>query len=168
MRVIFSHGKESGPWGSKITRLAEVAKQRGYQVESIDYRDLSNPDQRVERLSAALQDDTHTLLVGSSMGGYVSAVTAMDKMVDGVFLLAPAFYLEGYRRQEIQCLTSNVHIVHGWQDDIIPYQHSVTFARQQKSTLHLLSGDHRLNAALPIILPIFDQFLQQSVQSTNC
>ena len=27
MKVVFSHGKESGPWGFKIKRLAEIAQQ---------------------------------------------------------------------------------------------------------------------------------------------
>lgn len=38
--VYFNHGKESGPWGSKISKLAEVAHKRGFDVESIDYQDL--------------------------------------------------------------------------------------------------------------------------------
>jgi hypothetical protein len=36
MKVYFSHGKESGPWGSKIKRLAGIAQQKGYAVDSID------------------------------------------------------------------------------------------------------------------------------------
>ena len=41
MKVYFSHGKESGPWGSKIKRLANIAKEHGCSVDSIDYSDLS-------------------------------------------------------------------------------------------------------------------------------
>ena len=37
--VIFSHGKESGPWGSKIRALADVAERLGAQVMSVDYRE---------------------------------------------------------------------------------------------------------------------------------
>ena len=54
MKVIFSHGKESGPWGSKIKRLADVAKAHGLGVESIDYSDTFDPDLRVERLLKVL------------------------------------------------------------------------------------------------------------------
>ncbi|MGH8540495.1 MAG: alpha/beta hydrolase, partial [Stenotrophobium sp.] len=35
--VCFAHGKESGPWGTKITHLAEVARGHGYEVMSPDY-----------------------------------------------------------------------------------------------------------------------------------
>ena len=33
--VYFSHGKESGPWGDKIKRLAQVAEAKGFVVYSI-------------------------------------------------------------------------------------------------------------------------------------
>ena len=50
MKVYFSHGKESGPWGTKIKRLAVIAEERGCAVESVDYTDTMDPDLRVERL----------------------------------------------------------------------------------------------------------------------
>ena len=50
--VIFSHGKESGPWGLKITRLARVAEGLGFAVLSIDYRGVDDPAERVRMLLA--------------------------------------------------------------------------------------------------------------------
>ena len=77
MKVIFSHGKESGPWGFKIKRLATIAEQMGCGIESIDYTDLMDPDSRVERLLSVLETQTEpAILVGSSMGGYVSLVAS--------------------------------------------------------------------------------------------
>ena len=55
MKVVISHGKESGPWGFKIKRLAEIARQQRFSDDSIDYTDLKDPDLRVERLLAALE-----------------------------------------------------------------------------------------------------------------
>ena len=51
-------------------------------------------------------------------------------------------------------------IVHGWGDDVVPPNNSISFARQHGCALHLLAGDHRLNAALPAIEPLFGLFLQ--------
>ena len=48
--VVFSHGKESGPWGSKITAMAAVVRDLNLTVESVDYRGLDDPAQRVEKL----------------------------------------------------------------------------------------------------------------------
>ena len=50
--VLFAHGKESGPWGSKIKHLAAIAERLGAQVLSPDYGDLPDPDARVARLRA--------------------------------------------------------------------------------------------------------------------
>ena len=101
MKVYFSHGKESGPWGSKIQRLASIASEHGCAVDSIDYRDLMDPDQRVERLRDILKkEDESFILVGSSMGGYVSLVAAEDVKTHAVFLLAPALYIPDYKQQQ--------------------------------------------------------------------
>ena len=72
MKVVFSHGKESGPWGFKIKRLAAIAEQMGCNVESIDYTSLMDPDLRVERLLTVLETQIQpAILVGSSMGGSI-------------------------------------------------------------------------------------------------
>ena len=77
MKVYFSHGKESGPWGTKIKRLAKIAEGMGCAVESVDYTDLMDPVLRVERLLEVLaSEEGRFLLVGSSMGGYVSLVAS--------------------------------------------------------------------------------------------
>ena len=77
MTCVFSHGKESGPWGAKIERLAEVARAKGFAVESVDYREIPDPELRVERLVEVCAGiATPIVLVGSSMGGYVSTVAS--------------------------------------------------------------------------------------------
>src|SRR6516165_7845907 len=48
--VVFSHGQEAGPWGRKITALAEVARAEGYDAHSVDYRGIDAPRARVARL----------------------------------------------------------------------------------------------------------------------
>src|SRR5271165_1228200 len=48
--VVFSHGKESGPWGAKITAMAAVARDLELGVESVDYRGIDDPAARVDKL----------------------------------------------------------------------------------------------------------------------
>lgn len=68
--VLFAHGKESGPWGSKIKHLADIAQLRGYEVASPDYSDLADPNERVRRLlEMEFPPLDKLVLVGSSMGG---------------------------------------------------------------------------------------------------
>src|SRR5271165_5321445 len=143
--VAFSHGKESGPWGSKITAMAAVVHDLRIEVESVDYRGISDPADRVAKLvDTASRLKGPLVLVGSSMGGYVAAAAAAPVQARGLFLLAPAFYmpgLEAYTPQDVSCPTV---IVHGWRDDIIPVDNSIRWARKHRARLHVVDSDHRL------------------------
>ena len=75
--VVFSHGKESGPWGTKILALADIARASGWRVESVDYRGLESVDDRLERLLACCALlPVAPVLVGSSLGGWLAAAAA--------------------------------------------------------------------------------------------
>lgn len=174
--VVFSHGKESGPWGSKIRALADVAQAHGAQVESVDYQqvrhggeplsdqsDTAAPgegERRVAQLLAMrLPPHDRLILVGSSMGGYVATVASNMLKPAGLFLLAPAFYMDGYANQDPVPVARRTMIVHGWCDDVVPPQNSIRFAQQHRCTLHVLDGDHRLNDAIEEIRQLFADFL---------
>ena len=162
MKVYFSHGKESGPRGSKIQRLASIASGDGCDVDIIDYRDTHDPDQRVERLVGLLKNEEDDfILVGSSMGGYVSLVASDEVNPHAIFLLAPALYIPSYKKQRYCTTQKHVEIVHGWSDDEIPPEHSIKFAREANCTLHLISGGHRLNSSIKTVEELFRQFLRR-------
>ena len=173
--VVFSHGKESGPFGSKIRALAGMAVRLGGLVISIDYREhpvgvhhdqngAGEPDRRVGQL-LSIQPPEHRklVLVGSSMGGYVSTVATARLKPDGLFLLAPAFYLSGYDNQDPTPHAKRTVIVHGWRDTVVPVQNSFRFSKLRQCDLHLLDGDHRLNDAMTRIEPLFEIFLKQVI-----
>jgi pimeloyl-ACP methyl ester carboxylesterase len=158
--VVFSHGKESGPWGTKITAMAVVARDLGAAVESVDYRGLDDPATRVRKLiGAGAELKEPMVLVGSSMGGHVSAAAASRLRARGLFLLAPAFYMAGYEEytpQDVACPTA---IVHGWHDDIVPVESSIRWAREHQAALHLLNSDHRLEDQIVTICLLLRAFL---------
>ncbi len=158
--VVFSHGKESGPWGSKIAAMAEIAREEGFTVESVDYAGIDDPASRVTRLLAFCKDLRGSLvLVGSSMGGYVSAAGSSLLQARGLFLLAPALYMPGYEKISPKPANCPTTIVHGWHDDVIPVENSIRFAREQKATLHVLDSDHRLLDQIRAINHFFAYFL---------
>lgn len=160
--VYFNHGKESGPWGSKIRRLAEVVKGRNYAVHSIDYQGITDPQQRVEMLvtSAARQADK-LILVGTSMGGYVAAAASAVLKPKGLFLLAPAFYVSDYPQPEPDPIAEKIVILHGWEDDVIPVINSIRYAQKFRAQLHILPNGHRLIGELELVLDLFALFLDQ-------
>jgi surfactin synthase thioesterase subunit len=165
MHVIFSHGLESTPWGSKINHLATLCNSANCIVHSVDYQGINSPSERVEKLityiDTELKPDDPFLLVGSSMGGYVSMVTAQSRKPQGIFLLAPALYINSYLVQEYPT-DCQVSIVHGYQDDVIPFENSLRYAKETHNTLHLIDGDHRLNDALETLSPLFMAFIHSN------
>lgn len=169
MYVIFAHGKESGPWGTKITALANIASLKGFSVLSHDYTQLLNPDARVEQLiNQELPASGITILAGSSMGdGYVATVASKIIKPEGLFLMAPAFYLPGYNEQRPYPYAKKTVVVHGLKDDIVPAENSIRFAREHNSELHLLDGDHQLTDQLAKIEELFGQFLDKVFQSSK-
>ena len=159
--IVFSHGKESGPWGSKILAMAEAARALGLAVESVDYQGIDDPRVRVGKLlSTAARIPGRLVLAGSSMGGHVSAAAAAHLTPICLFLLAPAFYMPGFEQytpRNIPCRTS---IVHGWHDDIVPVENSIRWAREHRAALHLLDSDHRLQDQIPLISVLLSTFLR--------
>ncbi|HLN48500.1 MAG TPA: alpha/beta fold hydrolase [Steroidobacteraceae bacterium] len=162
LTVVFSHGKESGPWGSKITAMAAVVRDLGHSVESVDYRGVDDARARVDMLiAAASRVPEPIVLVGSSMGGHVSAAAASLVRPRGLFLLAPAFYmpgLEAHTPQDVACPTA---IVHGWRDTIVPVDNSIRWAREHKAALHVLDSDHRLEDRIAAVCTLLRTFLAE-------
>jgi pimeloyl-ACP methyl ester carboxylesterase len=158
--VVFSHGKESGPWGSKITAMAAVVKESGWAAVSLDYRGMDDPAARVGKLmAAAAQLEQPLVLVGSSMGGHVAAAAAATLAARGLFLLAPAFYMPGFEAHTPQNVACPTAIVHGWQDAIVPVENSIRWAREHGAALHLLDSDHRLEDQIDTICALLRKFL---------
>jgi pimeloyl-ACP methyl ester carboxylesterase len=158
--VVFSHGKESGPWGSKITAMAAVVRGLDVAVESVDYRGLDDPADRVRKLvGLQSQFKEPVVLVGSSMGGHVAAAAARTLRPRGLFLLAPAFYMAGYEQYTPQDVTCPTAIVHGWHDAIVPVENSIRWAREHHATLHVLDSDHRLEDQIGAICGMLSAFL---------
>jgi alpha/beta superfamily hydrolase len=158
--VVFSHGQESGPWGTKISAMAEVAKSEGWSVDSVDYRGVSDARDRVTRLLSFCRDLRGDLvLVGSSMGGYVATSASALLHARGLFLMAPAFYMPGMEQLTSKPAPCPKTIVHGWKDEVVPVENSMRFAREQSATLHVLDADHRLHSELSLVNYLFEYFL---------
>jgi pimeloyl-ACP methyl ester carboxylesterase len=158
--VIYNHGNDRAPWGEKTIAFAEVAKNHGYSVESPDYRGQLDPDERVKQLLALdLSGYDHVVLIGSSMGAYVAAVASESIAPKGLFLLAPAFYLPGYRRTEFNPTAEDIRVLHGWQDDIVAPENAWRFCQNYRVRLNLYDTDHRMLSVLPQLVDEFSQFL---------
>jgi surfactin synthase thioesterase subunit len=163
--LVFSHGQDGEPWGTKIVAMAEVAKRHKLQVDSIDYRGMDDPAARVTKLLEFCNSSAGPfILVGSSMGGHVATAVAAQVKTRGLFLLAPAFFMPGYEQYTPVPPQCRIDIVHGWNDTVVPVENSIRFAGQYKCALHILDSDHRLTAQLEEVCELFDAFLKRLVR----
>lgn len=160
--VYFSHGQESGPWGTKIKSMAERVRALSCRVESIDYQGIADPGERVHKLQEACADVAEPLiLVGSSMGGYVATAAAQSVNAAGLFVLAPAYYMPGFETLAPLPPGLPITIVHGWRDDVVPVDNSIRFARAACATLHVLDSDHRLTDSIEEINDYMERFVRR-------
>ncbi len=146
--IHFVHGKESGPWGTKIRYLASIAEKMGYDVESLDYSSTTDPEVRTGMLVEACRKRPADYLVGSSMGGWVAMAASASVPVKGLFLLAPAIDIPGYPPYRLGCHGNAIEIVHGWHDSLIPVANVIRFSQNTLCTLHLVDDEHRLKNRL--------------------
>jgi len=159
--VYFSHGQESGPWGTKIEAMAEAVRALGCRAESIDYQGIADPTERVDKLIAECQSVKEPLiLVGSSMGGHVATVAAARVNAIGLFVLAPAYYIAEYEYLTPPAPDIPISIIHGWRDDVVPPENSIRFASKCHATLHLVNGDHRLTENIDEIISYLTRFVR--------
>ena len=163
--VIFAHGRESGPWGTKIRALAKVAEKLGCRVISRDDSDNHDPELRVVRLIDEVKSmDGPVVLVGSSMGGYVATVASQVVRPVGLFLMAPAFGLPGYVNQAPIPISRELTVVYGWGDDVVPIEPVLAFAKKHQAMLHLLPAGHALLEQVDSLIQFFEPFLIRCLQ----
>jgi alpha/beta superfamily hydrolase len=159
--VVFSHGQESGPWGTKIQAMAELVRGLGFMADSVDYQGIADPTERVDKLIAWSETiDDPIILVGSSMGGHVATAAADRVGAVGLFVLAPAFYMPEFEALTPPAPAMPMAIVHGWDDDVVPVESSIRYASECKATLHVVDGDHRLTANIDEINYYLARFVQ--------
>lgn len=163
MKVLISHGRGGSPKDKLIAHLAREGKAQGFVCECIDDHHTQNPETRAARLIAHItQENAPVILAGFSMGGYTSVLAAEHTpLVRGLFLIAPGLYLPRYQQSRYRHDLPHVEIVHGWDDEVVLYEHSLRFARECRAPLHLLPGDHMLNAQIPAIRALFARYLQR-------
>jgi len=162
--VILSHGSDSGPEGTKVMALAAVATACGWRASRADYRDLDARgmvaciDPRVARLRHKMRPGERTILVGSSMGAFVSGLASLEMSLAGLFLIALPLEIPGYEKPFDAAYVPTT-VVHGWNDELCPAAEVVSFARQRRATLLMVPDTHRLAEHVELIAEQFRLFL---------
>jgi alpha/beta superfamily hydrolase len=158
--VLFAHGKESGPQGTKINALSRIAVQHGWQPLAPDFQGMDDPQARVAKLLQTSETLSGPLvLVGSSMGGYVMAAASGQLQPAAMLLLAPAVGIPFYPNPDPLPHAGTLQVVHGWQDEIIPPQLVIDWCRSHQVPLQLVNDRHALQNSLPLLEKCFSSML---------
>jgi len=160
--LVFCHGKESGPEGTKILHLRPLAEERGWKVLAPDFRDLPDAEARVARLLSCCSDIVPPLLlVGSSMGGYVAITASEQLMPAGLLLFAPAVGHDDYPEANPKPVADAVEVVHGWRDEVIPPADVYRWAECHGVPLHLVEDGHPLAGSLEFLATLTSRMMEK-------
>ncbi len=164
--AILSHGLESSPDATKVSAMALAAEKLGWTTERPDYREVDRVgrfgdiDARIAILrERACATKGPLVLAGSSMGSFVSALVSREIECAGLFLLAPPVLIEGHPTR-LEAARVPTTIVHGWDDELIPVQAVVDWARARHDTLLLVNDSHRLADHVAYCADRFADFLR--------
>ncbi len=148
--IIFAHGLEGSPNGSKIRAL----RNAGFDVVAPDFQGMVLAE-RVDLLHEICLEyaSEQPILAGSSYGGLTAAIVAMrmENAFRGLLLCAPALHLVEPPVDDKTVLVApnglKTIIIHGLEDDIVPISCSIEYASRSKNEIvafHKVNDGHRL------------------------
>ncbi|MHB1058915.1 MAG: alpha/beta fold hydrolase [Rhodanobacter sp.] len=167
-QIILSHGSDSSPDATKVSALAALAESLGWRTQRPDYGTddsrghAASVAPRIARLRATVEAmDAPPLLVGSSMGAFVSGLVSLDVPVAGLLLLATPSEIPGYARAfDLRPQVPTV-LIHGWRDEVCPLAGMHAFAATHRLPLLLVDDDHRLASSMDMIATQFRYMLDR-------
>lgn len=145
-------------------------------AKAIKYRNCP-PEELVisnclKQISKEISDDENIILIGSSLGGFLAAKTALNHSVKKLILLNPAMIPADYDISKIkdmprkitkdmqdeklftQKIKSDITIFVGTKDTVVPNRWPIEFAKAQEAKIQFLNDDHSLSYYVNQ-LPIF-------------
>lgn len=166
-QIILSHGSDSSPEATKVSALAAIAESLGWRTQRPDYRGddargyAGSVAPRVARLRATVEAlEAPPLLVGSSMGAFVSGLVSLEVPVAGMLLLATPSEMPGHALKFDLRHGLPTMLIHGWRDDVCPLSGIHAFAAHRRLPLLVLDDDHRLAGSMPAIAAQFRLMLE--------
>ena len=111
--------------------------------------------QRMDCLEALLRKEPSLVLVGSSFGGVMAAVFALNHptRVKRLILLAPALIVKEFSPHLPKRTEIPTRIVHGSRDDVVPVEPVRQIAQQVFKNLafDIVEDDHFLTTTFPLM-----------------
>lgn len=159
----YIHGYQSSPQSTKGQLL-----KKELNVKPIKYRDCLPEKLEIKKciknIQKNIQQDPKPILIGSSLGGLLSAKAALqNKKISQLILLNPATIPPETDLNTIQNMPkrilknmqdpqlfnkkikANIFIIAGTKDQVVPTHWKTQFAQAQQATIKFLKDNHRLS-----------------------
>ncbi len=148
MRVVFLHGLESGPHGSKYQLLGGLGLG---EVLAPDCYGVLDPGERLLRIREVLKGEASLLLVGSSFGGLMALRYAerWPEQVAGLVLCAPAVHRADWPAPPAP-RGIPLAVLHGRQDEVVPLAAVLAWAGPDLQVTVVEDG-HRLEQSRAVL-----------------
>ena len=181
--LYYIHGYMSDPNSTKGTLFKEKLNAKAIKYRDCEPEDLVISD-CLKRIKKEIENDKNAVLIGSSLGGFLAAKTALENpKVKQIILLNPAIIPPSVDITKIQGMpqrilsdmqdvrlfeekiNSNISILAGTMDDVIPSDWVLKFARAQGVIVRFLDDDHsftyNMNQLPDIIANILDKNIKK-------
>lgn len=166
--IILSHGSDSSPQATKVSALAQAAEALGWSTERPDYGACDAHGlagcvrPRVQQLAGCMaRAKAAPVLVGSSMGAFVSGLASTQLPCAGLFLLALPTEVPGCGEAFDMARGVPTMFIHGYADDVCPPGPVLDFARERGVSCLMVADGHRLAGHVDMIVGQFRLFLEQ-------
>lgn len=176
LKLYYIHGYLSSPDSTKGTILKEKLN-----VKPIRYRDCKPEDlvisDCIKNINEEIKNDEKPILVGSSLGGFLSAKIALDNpKIKKLILINPAILPFDYDITKIkdmpqrilkdmieprffkEKINAEILILRGINDELLPNDWIINFAEKQEACVKFLDDDHRLSQNTQKIPIYVDKF----------
>ncbi len=164
--LYFIHGYQSDPNGTKGILFQEILG-----AHAIHYRN-GEPEELViseclQHIHETIKNDTYVMLIGSSLGGFLAAKTALQSTkVKKLVLLNPALIppdvdisklagmplriLSEMKDAELftKKIDAEILVLLGTQDAVVPNAWGIEFAKVQEAHVRFLYDDHQFSEHL--------------------
>jgi len=128
MKILFLHGLESKPGGTK----AKFLEKAGHTVFN-PFLPKHSLEESIAIAQRVVEKESPDIVVGSSRGGAIA--TTIDTKGARLILIAPAWKLYGV----MPLIDSNTTVLHCLKDDTVPFEHTVELASKANITVELAS-----------------------------
>ncbi len=183
--LYYIHGYLSNPNSTKGTLFNEKLDAKAICYRSCEPEDLVIAD-CLKQINNEIINDKNVILIGSSLGGFLAAVTALNSLnVKKLILLNPAVILpsedisklQGVPKRILNEMKNNnlfekkieaeIAIIMGTEDDVIPSYWIFEFAKKQEATIRFLHDDHSFTQNISKLPDIITNIINFDTKNIN-